>query len=71
MMSAQNGNFSGHVHMGSSISGKGSEEDGMSVSNWGRCLDMILQAEMGSGSPLEGTTYNRDLNTGGPIQSNV
>ena len=41
--------------MGSSISGKGSEEDGMSVSNWGRCLDMILQAEMGSGSPLEGT----------------
>ena len=56
MMSASTGNFSGHVHMGASISGKGSEEDGMSVSNWGRCLDMILQAEMGSGSPMEGKT---------------
>jgi hypothetical protein len=36
-------NFSGHVHMGSSIAGRGLEEDGLSVSNWGRCLDMILQ----------------------------
>ena len=53
MMSASTGNFSGHVHVGSSISGKGGDEDGMSVSNWGRCLDMILQAEMGSGTPME------------------
>ena len=52
-MSASTGNFSGHVHVGSSISGKGGDEDGMSVSNWGRCLDMILQAEMGSGTPME------------------
>ncbi len=60
MMSASTGNFSGHVHMGASISGKGSEEDGMSVSNWGRCLDMILQAEMGSGSPMEGNNLNQE-----------
>lgn len=34
---------------------KGSEEvDGMTVSNWGRCLDIILQAEMGPTVPLEG-----------------
>jgi hypothetical protein len=29
------------------------EVDGMSVSNWGRCLDIILQAEMSSATPLE------------------
>lgn len=31
----------------------GNEVDGMSVSNWGRCLDIILQAEMSSTIPLE------------------
>ncbi len=33
---------------------KSSEEvDGMTVSNWGRCLDIILLAEMGPSVPLE------------------
>ena len=48
-----NSHFSGHVHVGSSISGKNVGEDGLSVSNWGRCLDMILQAEMGASVPVE------------------
>jgi len=38
----------------SSQTSKSSDEvDGMSVSNWGRCLDIILQAEMGPSVPLE------------------
>ena len=41
-----NNHFSGHVHFGSSIAGKGLDEDGLSVSNWGRCLDMILQGRI-------------------------